>query len=540
MRIQWLFPTALFVCLTACSISLDITGSHRSRAEGNLIPDPLFREAVEGKTGIWRHDEGGGFSIVPSKALPYREGHTPKDPERFAITVDGITGLRQSWEVPLPPCRPGEAYHFTAEVHRSSWQNGVYPEVSIWGELHRLDTTLQTGVFQPVSVHLRCPPAKGRENRFRFVNPHGNTFFAMRSPRLLREAPLPEIVDPHEGKPVPMASGLFPIGVYGAKMEDLFDVQALGVNAVVIGGSDYERIAAIRECNRLDLFYLVATPREPDRLPAFLETVSLHAEIDRLGFYVNDEPGIHAFPAARADAIRKTIAERFPSAPTAMAVVRPQIARNYREGADFFMVDPYPIPFMPVTWLSDSMDRVARDLGAHRLASVVQAFGGEKWVDYGWPRPPTWQEMNCLAFLSVIHDSRGVFFYSWPALKESSDGPDRLERVIQRLLTVYPWLADASGIRRTAVRMTALNQTDYQGRAAVHCSVRCKEGQPLLLCANTIPTYTEAEIFMEATGNSASKWKEMFTGATFHRDRQILRARFDPFQVRAWIPEGEN
>jgi hypothetical protein len=42
-----------------------------------------------------------------------------------------------------------------------------------------------------------------------------------------------------------------------------------------------------------------------------------------------------------------------------MAVIRPGNCRDYLDAADFFMMDQYPVPNMPMTWLSDSIERAS-------------------------------------------------------------------------------------------------------------------------------------------------------------------------------------
>ncbi len=94
---------------------------------------------------------------------------------------------------------------------------------------------------------------------------------------------------------------------------------------------------------------------------------------------------------------------------TNMAISRSQVVPEYQDGADYFMLDQYPVPNMPMTWLSDSMDHAAEYVGRDRLQAVVQAFGGEKYSNSGWPRLPTFEEMACLSYLAIVHGSRGLY-----------------------------------------------------------------------------------------------------------------------------------
>jgi hypothetical protein len=47
------------------------------------------------------------------------------------------------------------------------------------------------------------------------------------------------------------------------------------------------------------------------------------------------------------------------------------------------MLDQYPVPNMPMSWLSDSMDEAALHVGRAWLQSVIQAFDGDMRVRFG-------------------------------------------------------------------------------------------------------------------------------------------------------------
>jgi hypothetical protein len=65
-----------------------------------------------------------------------------------------------------------------------------------------------------------------------------------------------------------------------------------------------------------------------------------------------------SFSEGQAEDIQKIIKERFPNAVTNMAIVRPQVIPFYEKGADYFMLDQYPVPNMPMSWLSNSLMRL--------------------------------------------------------------------------------------------------------------------------------------------------------------------------------------
>lgn len=173
----------------------------------------------------------------------------------------------------------------------------------------------------------------------------------MGSPKLARHYSFSKRAEMDEaGRRHTFYKNFFPIGVYGADIDNLPEIKRLAVNTVIIGGEGEKLEKTIEKCHEVGLRYVLSVPRDPDRLKVYLEA------------------------------------------------------------ADFFMMDQYPVPNMPMTWLSDLIDRASAIAGNERITTVIQAFGGEAYETSGWPRRPAWREMDCLSFLSVVHGSRGIFF----------------------------------------------------------------------------------------------------------------------------------
>jgi hypothetical protein len=216
-----------------------------------------------------------------------------------------------------------------------------------------------------------------------------------------------------------------------------------------------------------------------------------------------------------------------------MAVLRSQVAGKFAAAADFFMLDQYPVPHMPMTWLSDSMERAAEDVGRQRLASVIQAFGGPANARYGWPRLPTRRELDCLTFLSVIHGSRAIFYFTFGAIGKTKEGRERLRWVANRLNSVAPWLLEYNLPENAAVRMVSEFKVDPKGRPAIHCCLKRKGGQLMLLATNTIGNFTEAEF--EVPGVNEGVWVAKFGKDEVPVIDGVVRARFGPYQTKAFV-----
>ena len=208
----------------------------------------------------------------------------------------------------------------------------------------------------------------------------------------------------------------------------------------------------------------------------------------------------------------------------------PRVIPDYQRSADYFMLDQYPVPNMPVTWLSDSMDEAAGFVGRNRLQSVIQAFGGDRFAHSGWPRLPTFAEMNNLAFLSVIHGSRGLYFYTWPEITSTQKSKEDFESVIRRLNSLRSWLQQKNDAEPLTVEMVSRYRFDPEGRPAVHCASKTLHGTKMLLCANTIATYTDADIVIP--GESPGEWQEYYSGERFYTVGDDVRIPFSPLEIK--------
>ena len=454
------------------------------------------------------------------------------------ISVTAVDEWGAEWVSPLKGCEAGEKYTFRAEFFRDGWRNGVYPEVSLWGERFLVNTHLKAKVWQPVRVNGVCPE-KVTDPNFRFINGHRGTTFKLRKASVkptyrFRVEPGPVV---ERGF---FEGDFFPIGVYGAGLENLAEIKRLAVNTVILGGRGEDLRQKIEKCHQVGLRYVVGVPHDPDQLPVFLDRLATYARPRDMAFYVNDEPGIWSFPVNRADDMNRLIKERFPGCATCMAVVRPRVCGDYGQAADFFMLDQYPVPFMPMTWLSDCMGECSEKLsGSGRLAAVIQAFGGERWKDLGWPRLPDEREMGCLAFLAVVNGARGIFFYTYGVMGETKQGREALGHVVGRLNQVYPWLAVENSAETVKVEMVSENRFDPKGRPAVQCCLKRKAGELMVMAVNVIGTGVEVLLTGEPLrGLAGERVREVFSGEDYRVRDGNLRFKLGAYGVKAFLFGG--
>lgn len=488
----------------------------------NLLPNPGFKVELEGNgQSPWGWQRGNGGTVHDTQNL-FQPG---KDAKSGIVGIVAGLDRQGSWKAAVPLCEPGKTYSFSADFFREELKGGTdYPEIEVWGQKYLLNTHRVVGQFQPLRVSVQCPAnLKDTGSFFSFNNNSQGSTFWLRNPALAEELPR------QEKKIFSGNTGFFPIGSYGGSVDNLPIMKDMGLNSAVVPMSRQ----AMDACVQNEMHCLLSVPHDTEDLLLAVDRLEERIRQGKFSFYVNDEPEIHSFPHWKSLDIQRILHDRFPGIPTSMAIVRPQGIAEYAGSSDFFMLDQYPVPFMPMTWLSASMDQAAGIVGRNRLQSVIQAFGGGDWSSEGWPRLPTFSEMNCLAFLSIIHGSRGVYFFTFPVITSHEQGKKDFRQVISRLQTLQPWLEIINRQESVSVEMLSANKFDPAGNPAVHCAYKEKDSEHMLLCVNAIPTYTQASLSLPAEEKTV--WREFFDGSKAMAVNGTLQIDFLPLEVKVFV-----
>ena len=505
-------------------------------SKDNLLSNPGFLSDEKHNPKNWHllnNDDHTSF-IKSSDSFKLRHKGHKQEKKQNCIGIKTTHGLSAAWVTDTAQCTPGKKYVFSGEFYRSKWVNGKYPEIEIWGKSFLLNTHCNYKTFQKISLNVSCP-AKTDNLKFKFINNYPDSIFWLKNP-VLKEASLKK----HNKFSLPynnLYKNFFAIGVYGADINNIRQIKKLALNTVIIGGSGKSLQKKIDLCNKINLRYVLAVPRDPGKLKVYLDNLPDINE-NKLAFYVNDEPGIHGFSVEKANKIQQIIKKQYPLVATCMAILRPQVCDKYINAADFFMLDQYPVPFMPMTWLSDSIEQAKKTVGEQRIISIIQAFGGEKWANNGWPQMPSWSQMDCLAFLSVIHQTKGIFFYSFREIGQTEKGRNKLAKVVGRLNQIYPWLLTDNIQQQIKIKIVSDNKYDYKGREAIHACIKKKDSQLLVILVNVIGTYVESIINisnLNIKNNDQLKIKEVFTHKKYTACKDALRVNFKPYETKAFL-----
>ena len=211
----------------------------------------------------------------------------------------------------------------------------------------------------------------------------------------------------------------FPLGIYSANPEVFGELKAAGFNSVQTYANSAAQVKAfVAAAERHGLKALIRVPKEVWKWDPVLSAHlmrRLRSSPALLAWYLADEPEGRAVPPGYLWKVREYIRWFDTSHPTAIVVLRGHKAHDYAPATDVLMVDPYPIPKMPVTWLSDTLDEARRAVGGDKpVWAVIQAFDrSEVRASFSGGRLPTYKEERLLAYLSVVHGASGLFFFKY-------------------------------------------------------------------------------------------------------------------------------
>lgn len=441
----------------------------------NLVPNPEFRGIGKG-SGVpesWHRDTVTTPGVAPSRVFPCNvTGH----PGKMLALVGGPDRNGRVW-CRINNIRPHTDYLLTFDAYRPKFTNGVYLEVEIFGRRHLINQHFSYGLLQPIFMRINSGNVRG-STRLAVINPHREVL-AFGSPSLRLAGPKTREMWSAAAVRLP---NFFPVGIFAATPDDLPAIRAAGFNAVQSYDSKPETIRKMAAISKkLGLKFL-------PNFRSYQTTISknLGGNTELLGFYIEDEPEGRSVPSAKMQALKESLKKDHSGVLTAVARLRPQMVKYYRNATDVFMIDPYPVPYMPMTWLSDSLEEAGRQVSKERLWAVIQAFGGEKYVKDGWPRRPTFEEMRCLTYLAMIHGAHGVFYFSYPEVRKDPGAWAGLQKIVGELRGLRTWLVLPNEPTDLRLEMTSPFQADAAGHPAVHFCHKQKGTENLLILENVI------------------------------------------------------
>ncbi|HJN93417.1 MAG TPA: hypothetical protein QGF05_11945, partial [Dehalococcoidia bacterium] len=245
-----------------------------------------------------------------------------------------------------------------------------------------------------------------------------------------------------------------------------------------------------------------------------------------LTWYIADEPTEDRIPTL--EAIKELLREIDPYHPVTVVFYRgADHARKFAGTMDIVMGDPYPIPNMPVTYVSGMSDSLnaAFDFGKP-LWIVPQAFGGGEH----WGREPTAKEQRVMTYLSLIHGARGIQYFIRSPRASFPKSPvmwAECGALAMETAEVTPALTSAEPAPKVASSVPAVHAAAFLDRGIVTILATNTENRPLVprFTLDGIDFTGEAEVLFEDR-------KVAVTGG-------VIEEPIDAFGSRAYaIPVG--
>jgi len=507
--------------LMACAPAVHPRDSSRRE---NLVPNPAFREDKDGDgcPDGWRH------------GIPLGDGWTPsrfgwgdfRGSDRMAIWVEGGNDRRGEWYCTIPDLKPETDYLLTFWAYRPVFLNKIYAEVEIMGESLRLDNHCTARGWQYFQIPLRS--GRGMHTTtLSFVNPYPLRFYFYH-PCLIEIDGAAKQLSPLRAIMLP-SEDFFPIGIYGGRIGGLEEIRSAGFNTVLVS-PDEEMVAAAHAAG-LKVVLSVCSERDPlQKVLKFRDHPAL------LAWYIADEPELKSITPETLRAHADHVMAWDSVHPTCMAVVRSRFVKQYRDACHIVMLDQYPIPHQPLTWLSDSLDEARNEVGIERIWAVIQAFGGDEYAAQGWPVFPTFNEMRSLAYLAVVHDAQGLFFFSYKSAEAERDRWETLARVVNELSRLSGWLVQSPRHGGLSIAIRSPFKVDAGGNVAVHYQWKVMRDEGLLIMVNTIDK--EVEISLDGLPPHVTSATVLFEDRRIALKEGNLRDVFGPHQTHVYHIEG--
>ncbi|MHB9074086.1 MAG: hypothetical protein ACYC6G_11225 [Desulfobaccales bacterium] len=418
--------------------------------------------------------------------------------------------------------RPHTDYTLEFLAFRPKFTNDVYFEVEIFGQRHLINQHWTYGRVQPIVLRINSREVRGK-TRLVFDNAHPE-MLAFGAPTL-RISPGKKPERPPEAVRLP---DFFPVGIYSAGPDNLPAIRAAGFNAIQSYDTRAEVVTRLAElAARQGLKYLASIRRYQKDL-----SKQLGGQPDLLGFYIEDEPEGRSLPPHTLGDLNDALKKDSPGVLTAVAMLRPQMVKDYRDAADIFMIDPYPVPHMPMTWLSDCLEEAACSVPRKRLWAVIQAFGGGKWAKDGWPRRPQKVETRCLTYLAVAHGAHGIFYFSYPEVSSDPATWEDLQGIVRELQGLQPWLVLPNLTSRLRLEMTSPFKVDAAGRPAVHFCEKQQGLEHLLVLVNVINH--PVSFYLQGFPQQISWVEEKFLKQKSVVLEGNIREELGPYEVRIY------
>jgi hypothetical protein len=201
----------------------------------------------------------------------------------------------------------------------------------------------------------------------------------------------------------------FPFGFYDVNdVSMLNQVAAAGINTVEL---DVSRVTEQFMTTAANLGVKVIICFGYSNLQLVKDTVRRWKGYSALlGWYIYDEPDMRGIHRREFFEIYKAVKEIDPARPVTTAFASPPRFKEFADGVDMIMPDPYPVPASPLSKVTEACQaaKSALEFEANKtLFATLQAFAWEG------QRPPTPAEMRAMVYLALANDVKGILNFTF-------------------------------------------------------------------------------------------------------------------------------
>lgn len=250
----------------------------------------------------------------------------------------------------------------------------------------------------------------------------------------------------------------FPYGFYGYPADDV-DMQefaAAGFNTTVSFGGCCQGGSLQSHIDRLTFLHSYGVMGAPHCLAPksqywtesdadIADWIQQRGNVGSLLFwYTYDEPGIWSIPKDETQFVYDKLKTLDPNHPNALVMAPGEEFTEYMDDTDFMMVDPYPVPLQPMSWVKYTV------LEAHAASNyekpvfgVPQAFDwyhnwGTAPEDHVW-RPYAW-EMRNMTYQMIVFGVNGMAYFHYNRVHPETERWDGLKEIAAEVVELMPVL----------------------------------------------------------------------------------------------------
>ncbi|MFH1737388.1 MAG: hypothetical protein ABIH23_00170, partial [bacterium] len=233
---------------------------------------------------------------------------------------------------------------------------------------------------------------------------------------------------------------LFPLGMF--EVPDIAELAEAGFNVVIDRdvpdfSQEREMTLYLDRCKELGLWAILKV--ETCLLPE-INREGLREAVCRvkdhpalLGYLLLDNPGSAGIEPGYLDTARAIIRDIDRFHPVIVREETPVMFPGYADTCDVFVATCNPVPFSSLAVTGSIMDRAWQaSKGRRSVLACLQAFGPP-----AVPRHPTFKESRAMAWMALIHNAKGLFWWSCQEAKRSGHWED-LKRLARELKPIIP------------------------------------------------------------------------------------------------------